>query len=235
MACALIAAGGTGTRFGAPRPKQYLPLAGAPILARTLQVFDRCAAISRLVLVVPEEDIAFCRESIVAPAGLSKGISVAAGGDTRQESVWRGLAQAGGDEDIVAIHDAVRPIVTPAAVGACVEAARRHGASVLGVPAWDTLKQATSSGSVVGTLPREGVWLAQTPQAFRVGLIRAAHAKARAEGYLGTDDAALVERMGLPVHLVAGSRLNIKITTPEDLKIAEVFFELERSGSSSAP
>ncbi len=235
MAYALIAAGGSGMRFRASRPKQYFPLAGLPILTRTLQVFDRCEAISHIVLVVPADDLGFCRESIVEGAGFGKAITITAGGDTRQESVRRGLILTGDDDAIVAIHDAVRPLVSVDAIRICVDTALRHEACVLGVPAWDTLKRASPSGNVIDTLPREGVWLAQTPQTFRVGLIRAAHAKARAEGYVGTDDASLVERMGKPVRLVAGSRMNIKITTPEDLMLADAYLNLERAAPARTP
>ncbi len=232
MAYALIAAGGSGTRFGDPRPKQYALLAGLPILTRTLLAFDRCDAISHIVLVVPENDTVYCRESIVKGAGLQKEITIAAGGDSRQESVRRGLALTGEDDAIVAIHDAVRPLVALDSIRSCVHTACRHEACVVAVPAWDTLKRATPSGDVLGTLPREGVWLAQTPQAFRVGLIRAAHAKALREGYLGTDDASLVERMGKSVRLIAGSRTNLKITTAEDLKLADAFLSLQQSESN---
>jgi 2-C-methyl-D-erythritol 4-phosphate cytidylyltransferase len=131
----------------------------------------------------------------------------------------------GGDEAVVVIHDAVRPLVTQKCITQCVEAARQHGACIAALPAWDTLKRATPSGTIEATLPRERVWLAQTPQAFRMSLIRSAHAEARRKRLLGTDDASLVERMGVAVHILPGSRCNIKITTVQDLAFAEILLQ----------
>ena len=218
-------AGGKGARLKSPQPKQYLLLAGVPILTRTLQAFGACDRIDRIILVVPPADIAFCREAIIPPAGLSKDVHVVAGGSRRQDSVYNGLAAIEGDDSIVAIHDGVRPLAAPATIAACVDAAGVHGACIPGVPAWETLKQVSTPGIVASTLPRQQVWLAQTPQVFRTGIIRAAHAQARQEGFLGTDDACLVERLGQEVRIVLGQRRNIKITTPEDLAIAEALWK----------
>jgi 2-C-methyl-D-erythritol 4-phosphate cytidylyltransferase len=218
---ALIVAAGKGVRLKGPQPKQYIRLAGAPILTRTLQAVGACDRIDRIILVVPPSDIAFCRKSIIPPAGLTQGVRVVAGGSRRQESVYNGLAAIEGDDGIVAIHDGVRPLVAPETIAACVDAARVHGACIPGVPAWETLKRVNTRGIVESTLPRERVWLAQTPQVFRTGIIRAAHAQARLEGFHGTDDAGLVERLGQEVRVVLGQRRNIKITTAEDLAIAE--------------
>jgi len=225
MVYALIVAGGKGARLKSPQPKQYLLLAGVPILTRTLQAFGACDRIDRIIVVVPPADIAFCREAIIPPAGLRKSIQVVAGGSRRQDSVYNGLAAIEGDDSIVAIHDGVRPLAAAETIAACVEAARVHGACIPGVPAWETLKQVSAPGIVASTLPREQVWLAQTPQVFRTGIIRAAHAQARQEGFLGTDDACLVERLGQEVRIVLGQRRNIKITTPEDLAIAEALWK----------
>jgi len=225
MVYALIVAGGKGARLKSPQPKQYLLLAGVPILTRTLQAVGTCDRIDRIILVVPPADIAFCRKAIIPPAGLNKNVHVVAGGGRRQDSVYNGLAAIEGDDSIVAIHDGVRPLVTPETIAACVDAARVHGACIPGVPAWETLKHASVSGIIASTLPRERVWLAQTPQVFRTGIIRAAHEQARQTGYFGTDDACLVERLGQEVRIVLGHRRNIKITTPEDLAIAEALCE----------
>jgi 2-C-methyl-D-erythritol 4-phosphate cytidylyltransferase len=224
MVYALIVAGGRGVRLKSPRPKQYLLLAGAPILTRTLQAFGACDCIDRIILVVPPADIAFCQKAVIAPARLNKGVHVVAGGVRRQNSVYNGLAAIEIDDSIVAIHDGVRPLVTPETIAACVDAAGVHGACIPGVPAWETLKQVSVSGIIESTLPRERVWLAQTPQVFRTGIIRAAHEQARQEGYLGTDDAGLVERLGQEVRMVLGHRRNIKITTREDLAMAEALW-----------
>ncbi len=221
MVHALIVAGGSGSRFGGPRPKQYLPLAGVPVLIRTLGVFDRCEAIDTHVLVVPSGDVGFVRESLLAEAGVRKPVLVCGGGARRQDSVFNGLASIPDDDSIVVIHDAVRPLVDGACIRACVTAARAHGAGIAAVPAVDTLKRVTRAGSIEATLPRADVWLAQTPQAFRTGLVRDAHRAARAESFIGTDDASLVERRGGSVRIVPGSRRNIKITTSEDMALAE--------------
>lgn len=221
MVYGLIVAGGQGTRFGSPTPKQYLALAGEPMLVRTLRVFDACKAVDAIVLTVPASDFSFVRESLLAAAGLRKKILLAAGGPRRQDSVFSGLASIPEDDSLVVIHDAVRPLVTCGCIRACVETARQHEACTAAVPAMDTLKQVTAAGTIEGTLIREKVWLAQTPQAFRTGLIRAAHESARRKQIQGTDDAYLVERMGAVVHLVPGSRRNFKITTREDLAFAE--------------
>ena len=227
---ALIVAGGKGTRLGGSTPKQYLPLAGEPMLVRTLRVFEACTAIDEIVLTVPEPDFAFVRESLLATAALRKKILLAAGGPRRQDSVFSGLASIPEDDSLVVIHDAVRPLVTCACITACVEAARQHGACTAAVPAMDTLKQATAAGTIEATLPRENVWLAQTPQAFRTRLIRGAHERARRQHVQCTDDAYLVEQMGATVHLVPGSRRNFKITTVEDLAFAEAL--LDAGGNS---
>jgi 2-C-methyl-D-erythritol 4-phosphate cytidylyltransferase len=225
MVYALIVAGGKGTRLKSPHPKQYLVLAGVPILTRTLQAIGACDRIDRIILVVPAADIAFCRKAIIPPASLKKGVHVVAGGSRRQDSVYNGLAVIEGDDSIVAIHDGVRPLVSSETIAACVDAARVHGACISGVPAWETLKQVSASGIVESTLPRERVWLAQTPQVFRTGIIRAAHEQARQAGYRGTDDACLVERLGQEVRIVLGQRRNIKITTSEDIAIAEALWK----------
>lgn len=222
MAYALIVAAGKGTRLAGRLLKQYRPLAGVPVLTRTLHAMEACHGLfAGIVLVVSRADIDYCRDRIVAPAGLEIPVTLVAGGEQRQDSVYNGLCAIAATEGVVAIHDGVRPLVPPAVVRACVETARRHGAAVAGVPVWDTVKRCGPDGVIASTLAREGIWLAQTPQAFRIGLIRRGHEQARRDGYSGTDDAALLERLGIPVYLVPGSRRNIKITTPEDLRLAE--------------
>jgi 2-C-methyl-D-erythritol 4-phosphate cytidylyltransferase len=220
--CAVIVAGGTGRRFGGDTPKQYRLLAGEPLVLRTLRVFDECPAIDRTVLVVPAGDVPRVAASLLPGAGLVKPVKLAAGGQSRQESVCNGLQHVPEDVAFVAIHDAVRPLVSPACIAACIEGARRNGACIAALPAWDTLKRVDPDGSIRGTLPRDRVWLAQTPQVFRAQLIRDAHAAALRSGWTGTDDAELVERVGARVHVAPGSRMNFKITTPDDLHFAEM-------------
>jgi len=223
---ALIPAAGMGKRMGAGQNKQYLLLDGKPILAHTLKVFQDFPEVAGIYLVSPEAEIPFCREEVVERYGFSKVRAVVPGGAERQHSVYNGLkamTEAGAD-DLVLIHDGVRPFVTPAILEAAAAAAARHGGCVVAVPVKDTVKVARD-GIVTATPPREELWLAQTPQAFRYGMIRTAHDAAAAEGFLGTDDASLFERQGWPLHVVAGDYRNIKITTPEDLVLAEAFLK----------
>ena len=223
--CAVIVAGGIGRRFGGDTPKQYRLLAGVPLIVRTLRAFDGCGAIDRIVLVVPAGDISGVATSLLPDAALVKPVQLAAGGASRQESVFNGLEHVPDDVSLVAIHDAVRPLVTGACIAACIEGARRHGACIAALPAWDTLKRVEPGGSIRETIPRDLLWMAQTPQVFQLGLIRAAHAAARRAGWTGTDDAELVERIGAPVHVVPGSRFNFKITTIDDFHAAEMLVD----------
>lgn len=233
MVYALIVAGGKGTRFSSHIPKQYVALAGVPILTRTLRVFDGCDAVDRLVVVVPPADIAFVRDVIIAAAALRKGVSVVAGGPRRQDSVYNGLAAIPPEAVLVVIHDAVRPLVTCETIRACVDAARQHGACIVGLPVGDTLKRISAAGCIEATLPRERVWTAQTPQVFHAAVIRTAHERARCEQVVATDDASLAEHMGAMVHLLPGSPRNIKITTAEDLALAAALLDALEAPSGS--
>jgi 2-C-methyl-D-erythritol 4-phosphate cytidylyltransferase len=216
-----------------PIAKQYLSLGGMPILTRTLRVFDGCEVIERLVVVVPPADITFVRDSILCAVDWRKSITVVAGGPHRQDSVFNGLAAIDSEDSLVVIHDAVRPLVTCESITACTNIACAHGACIVALPVWDTLKRIAESGCIEATLPRERVWTAQTPQAFRVDVIRKAHERARQEKVLAPDDACLVERMGGVVHIFHGSRRNIKITTAEDLAVAEALLGTPEMGSVS--
>jgi 2-C-methyl-D-erythritol 4-phosphate cytidylyltransferase len=212
--------------MGAGSNKQYLLLDGMPILARTVAAFEAAPFIDGIYLVSPEQEIPFCRSEVVDRYGFSKVRAIVPGGAERQHSVCNGLdAMADAvDDDLVLIHDGVRPFVSQEMLQAAADAAREHGASVVAVPVKDTVK-VVKGGVIAETPPREELWLAQTPQAFRYGLIRDAHARAKAEGYLGTDDASLVEHQGGEVRIVTGDYRNIKITTPEDLVLAEAFLK----------
>jgi 2-C-methyl-D-erythritol 4-phosphate cytidylyltransferase len=218
---AVIVAAGAGKRMGTDIRKQYLALAGEPILMHTLRAFDACAAITGITLVAPSEELDWVSDRILTPLGLDTPVTLCAGGRERQDSVRLGLDTLDPGHRLVAIHDGVRPLIRSVEIENCLRAAAQFGAALLAVPVADTLKLAGEGLRVRKTLSREGVWQAQTPQAFDLELIRRAHREANANGLQGTDDAALVERLGLPVHLVAGSRRNIKVTTPEDLALAE--------------
>jgi 2-C-methyl-D-erythritol 4-phosphate cytidylyltransferase len=224
---ALVPAAGMGKRMGAEINKQYLLLAGKPILAHTLQVFEDAPFIDDVYVITPEAEIPYCREHVVERHGLTKVRDIVPGGAERQHSVMNGLLAVAGasDDDVVLIHDGVRPFVPVRVLERAVEVARSHDGALVAVPAKDTIKVVVN-GIVRETPPREELWLAQTPQAFRYSVIRAAHEIAAAEMFLGTDDASLVERMGKDIHIVMGDYRNIKITTPEDLVLAEAFLRI---------
>lgn len=223
---ALIPAAGMGKRMGAGSNKQYLLLDGMPILAHTVRVFEQAPFIAGIYLVSPESEIPFCRREVVERYGFSKVRAIVAGGAERQHSVRNGLAAMEGVEpdDLVLIHDGVRPFVPAAVLEQAADAADRFGGAIVAVPCKDTVK-VVQDGIITDTPPREQLWLAQTPQAFRFGTICAAHASAEAAGFLGTDDASLMERDGSRLHVVMGDYRNIKITTPEDMILAEAFLK----------
>jgi 2-C-methyl-D-erythritol 4-phosphate cytidylyltransferase len=219
---AIIPAGGAGRRIGGDVPKQFLPLAGIPMLVHTLRAFQRSPLIDEIFLVVPEADIPVVSRDIVDKYGLSKVTSVLAGGAERQDSVGNALLQVREDHGIVLVHDGVRPFVTGEIIRRAVAAAGEHGAAAVGLPVRDTVKAVSAAGVVVKTVDREGLWLTQTPQAFHRQLICAAYEKAARDRFSGTDDCSLVERMGVSVGMVPGDHDNIKITTPEDLALGAI-------------
>lgn len=223
MIDALIVAAGKGRRMKTQQPKQYMELAGRPILTRTLQAFDRHPTIDRIFVVLPETDIAQCRASVIAQAALGKEVTVVAGGEHRQMSVMKGLRSIPDKDGIVLIHDGVRPLVTQTLISACIDGARKWGACIPAIAAFDTLKKVRSDGSIEQTVPRQRIVLAQTPQTFRLALIRQAHESAVRHGRLATDDASLLEQMGAAVHVIEGSHHNLKVTRPEDIALAEAY------------
>ncbi len=225
-ASAIIVAGGKGIRMRGTVRKQYLEIAGQPVLCHTLRAFAACRSVEQIFLVIPAQDTDFCREFIVSRLGFQEKIRMVIGGKERQDSVYNGLVAAEEYGGIVVIHDGVRPFVLPEQIEATIRCAEQSGASMLGIPVFDTLKQTDESGTVEKTLNRERIWLAQTPQTFRYDLIRRAHESARKAGYFGTDDASLAERLGEKVRMIEGSRFNIKITTPEDLQFAQAVYPL---------
>jgi 2-C-methyl-D-erythritol 4-phosphate cytidylyltransferase len=226
MIAALIVAAGKGVRMGMTLRKQYLPLGGVPILAHTLKAFDACARIEQLVVVVPGEEMAFCRHHIMNKVALRAPVQWVAGGTRRQDSVCNGL-EVLSDEGIVLIHDGVRPLVSSALIASCIEGAQRWKACIPVVKVTDTLKAIDGQDNVLKTVSRQGLGMAQTPQGFEVSLIKQAHRAARLNGWEATDDASLIERAGGKVHTIAGSPVNIKITIPEDLRWAEAMLALQ--------
>lgn len=208
-------------RMGGHVPKQFLMLGGLPILVHSLLALEAAPCVEAVILSVPEADREFCLREIVTLYGLKKVTKVVAGGAQRQDSVRHGLAAVGEETEVVLVHDAVRPFVTPDMVQRVVEAAAKHGAAVVAIPMRDTVKQVGADGLIERTVDRGHLWLAQTPQAFRLARFQEAHRKAALDGFHGTDDVQLVERLGYPVAVVEGSGDNIKITRPEDLAIGE--------------
>jgi 2-C-methyl-D-erythritol 4-phosphate cytidylyltransferase len=226
---AIIPAGGSGKRMQSRLSKQYLPIDGKPLLTYTLEIFERSPDIQEVVLAAPEEDIPWIRETIIAPLGLSKVRRILPGGAQRQDSVRNGLAGVPDSVDIVLIHDAVRPFVSLQVISMAVLEAERHGAVAVGMPMKDTIKKVDPNGWILETLDRQVLWMTQTPQAFQRPIIQEAYRRAEKDRFYGTDDASLVERMGRPVKMIPASYENIKITTPEDLLLAEFLFKRSRS------
>jgi 2-C-methyl-D-erythritol 4-phosphate cytidylyltransferase len=225
MVSAIIVAAGKGIRMKDPTRKQYLDLAGRPILAYSIMLFDTCELIDKIFLVVPREDIEYCRKKIVPLMELKNRLNLVPGGEQRQNSVYNGLQAIDKKTDTVVIHDGVRPFTQPDELESCILGARKFGSCILGIPAGDTVKCVGKSDFIEKTLARDSIWLAQTPQAFKYELIIRAHEIARRDGYIGSDDASLVERLGKDVRIIKGSKNNIKITVREDLVIARAMLD----------
>jgi len=220
---AVVVAAGRSARMGG-LDKLFAPLGGRPLLARTLAAFQECAAVRRVVLVLAAENLAQGL-ALAEEEGLSKVRTVCLGGRRRQDSVWEGL-EALGPCDWVVVHDGARPLVTPQLIEEGLAAARETGAAVCALPAQDTVKRVDEQGRVLSTLERRRLWLVQTPQVFRCDILREAHERSRRTA---TDDAALVERLGYRVQVYPGSPRNLKVTTPEDLALAEALLKSQTS------
>ena len=218
---ALIPAAGRGARFSTDGGnKVFTPLRGRPLLRWAAQAFADHPGIDGIVVVTGASDMARCREAL---AGMDKLMAVVAGGATRQESVSVGLFALGGaPEDLILVHDGARPLITAATIDRCLRGVRENGSAVAALPVHDTLKRAGEGQVVRETVDRQNVWAVQTPQAFRFQTLLNAHVHAAATGFVGTDEASLVEHLGdVPIHLVPGESANIKVTRPEDLRMAE--------------
>jgi 2-C-methyl-D-erythritol 4-phosphate cytidylyltransferase len=239
---AIIPAAGLGTRMSSPMrsksakgsaTKQFADLEGMPILVRTLAKFAASAEVSDIYVALRESEIAPFRERLDRdfPQILAKNPVFVIGGEHRQQSVANALAQVPAKaDDVVLVHDAVRPFVTDDIIQSVIEAAERYGAAIAGIPAVDTVKQVerTAEGALIkATIPREKVVMAQTPQGFRYGVLKKAFDDAAADGFIGTDEASLVERSGHDVAVVMGSAQNMKITTPADFELAKFYLKQE--------
>jgi len=225
MVSAIIVAAGKGVRMNNTTSKQYLDLAGQPILAHSVMAFDACDLIDKIFLVIPKEDIEYCRKNILSLLELKNEIKLVPGGEQRQNSVYNGLQAIDKKTDTVVIHDAVRPFIQSEEIKLCILGAKKFSACIPGIPVSDTIKRVGKSGFIEKTLVRDNIWLAQTPQAFKYELIIRAHEAARHDGYIGSDDSLLVERLGIDVKIINGSKNNIKITVREDLVVARAMLD----------
>jgi len=210
--------------MGAEKPKAFLPLGDRPIWVHTLQKFEDCPQVDEVLALLPPGEVDRAGET-VRRFGLTKVIHILPGGEQRQDSVYRGLQALRGKADWVIIHDGVRPFVPLELIQQVLSETRRWKAVVVALPANETVKEVSPENEVVRTVDRRRLWMIQTPQSFEYPLILRAHEEARREGFLGTDDASLVERLGIPVKILHGSRFNFKITTPEDLALAEALLK----------
>jgi len=241
MNVAIIPAAGSGSRFGGETPKQFLLMGGVPVLLQTLRRFDLCSEIDGTIVALPETALESWHE-LLAVSGLEKPVRLVPGGRERSDSIRNALEAAahwspeGQLPEIVAVHDAVRPLVTPAQIAAVVQRAREVGAAILALASTDTLKE-VENGLIVRTLDRRRIYRAQTPQAFHYSLLVRANQAARESNLPSaatTDDALLVEALGVPIAIVEGSSHNLKITTPEDLRLAERLLQEEETSRRSS-
>jgi 2-C-methyl-D-erythritol 4-phosphate cytidylyltransferase len=230
-AVAVIVAGGTGKRIlrdttaGKKNlPKQFLNLGDRPILVHTLDRFEENEKVDEIILVVPEEYMGYCSQAIVDKFQFKKIKKIVCGGKERQDSVYLGLKACPNSTSVVVIHDGVRPLISKEKIAESIRLCQKEKAVILAVPPKDTIKR-VEEGAVITTLDRERLWLVQTPQTFEFQLILDAHEKAREDNFTATDDSVLVERLGQKVAVLEGDYRNIKITTSDDLAIAEKFCE----------
>lgn len=234
----IIPAAGLGTRMASPggakakrQSKQFTELGGTPILVHTLRKFAAHPRVAEIFVALRKDEIAGFRERLRSEAKdiLQKKIELVEGGEHRQESVAHALAAvSAAKDDVILVHDAVRPFVTAEIIDEVIEGAKKHGAAIAGMPAVDTIKQVerTADGALItATIPRERVVMAQTPQGFRYEILKKAFDEAAADGFVGTDEASLVERAGGAVAVVMGSPRNLKITTPGDMELAEFYLK----------
>jgi 2-C-methyl-D-erythritol 4-phosphate cytidylyltransferase len=236
----ILPAAGLGTRMGRSSPekfgtsrKQFMLLEGSPILLHTIRRFVASPSVSEIVVALRQEDSDWASE-LLGQEGFSKPVRLVQGGDSRQQSVENALASLAADTDLVAVHDAVRPFIDIETIEKVIAEAASTGAAIVGIVPVDTVKQ-VHLNKVRATIPRERLMLAQTPQVFRYDLLRNAFEKAREDGFIGTDESSLVERLDVDVHVVPGSDRNIKITRPSDMELARLFLSEETARVASQP
>ncbi|MGA1864618.1 MAG: 2-C-methyl-D-erythritol 4-phosphate cytidylyltransferase [bacterium] len=224
----IIVAAGSGKRIRGDMPKQYILLAGLPLLAHTALKFQKSVLVDEIILVVRKDDLGWVRDNILASNNLTKVTKVVGGGAERQDSVACGLQEiydSSRGDDIVIVHDGARPFVDKKKIEESINEAKKRGACILGLRIRETLKNVDKNGIIKGTMPSKDLWIAQTPQAFKLSLIKEAYLLAKKQGFYGTDEASLVERLPHDIKVIEGSFWNIKITYPEDLQLAEHFIK----------
>ena len=230
MVSVIFPAAGQGRRMKAGKNKVLLELGGKPILQRTLESFSGLPEVGELIVVTGREDMAEVRAMLEGAVGL-KPWQLTEGSTERQYSIRNGLRLVSQEAELVLVHDAARPLISPAVIQRVIAGARQFGGAIAAVPEKNTVKIVNDEGMVVSTPPRKNLWAVQTPQGFKKAVLLDANEMAETEGFLGTDDASLVERIGLPVKVVEGDYRNIKITTPEDMVTAEAFLrQMEEEG-----
>jgi 2-C-methyl-D-erythritol 4-phosphate cytidylyltransferase len=226
---AIVPAAGTGERMGNNRKKPYLLLNERPLLYYTLTALASTPSIAQIIVAVAPGDEEFCQQQVLEKFHFKKNIQIIAGGSSRQESVSRLLERVPDEAHLVLVHDGARPLITSELLEQAIAETRVWKATVLAVPVKDTIKAANDALQIEKTISRERLWAIQTPQTFERSIIGEAHRRARQQGFIGTDDAALVERIGVQVKIVMGSYDNIKVTTPEDLIVAEALLKKRRN------
>ena len=223
IAAAVVVAAGRGERAGAPG-KVFLPLAGRPLLAHVLDAVERSASVRDVVVVAGEHTVGAANE-LLRSGPWAKARAVVLGGPRRQDSVAAGVAAVPADVEVIVVHDAARPLAPPVLFDRCVAVAARIGGAIAAVPVADTIKR-VAGGRVLATVPRDGLWAAQTPQAFRRALLVDAIGRTRGEATVLTDEAQLCESLGIPIEVVPGDPSNLKITHPGDLALAEALLQV---------
>ena len=224
-ASAIIVAAGKGSRMNSKINKQYLMLDGKPVLAYSIEAFEKAGCISEIIVVINKNDNGFFVDSVLKPYGFKKITAIVEGGEDRQASVFNGLCHVSPGSEIVAVHDGARPFVTADIIQRSVDAALIDGAACVGVPVKDTIKKVDEELNVEHTPDRSMLWTIQTPQTFRRNILVDAHEKAVLDGSGGTDHSVLAERLGYKVRMVMGGYTNIKINTAEDLVFAEAILK----------
>lgn len=230
----IIAAAGMSNRMGSKINKQFIVIDNKPILAHTIEKFEQCRYIDEIIVVTKENEVEYCRKEIVKKYGFRKVSSIIKGGRERQDSVYNGIMALNEKADIILTHDGARPFVRQESIIKGIKGALELGACVIGVPLKDTIKVVDDADVVHHTPNRALLWAAQTPQCFKAKLLKEGYEYAIAEGILGTDDSSLVEKKGYPVTMLMGSYDNIKITTPEDLIVAELIAAGKYTGAMNS-